>query len=114
MGAASVKPEPCRLVMAGHVPGEELRVCLDALGRSEVVNQETGESNTQGGYVTHSMMRLPDGAPFLLRLRQHSLHIDAVHLCTEHHTLTHLRLRTLLSGPWSSHSTCSHYVALGS
>jgi len=78
MGAASAKPAPCRLLMAGHVPGEALRVCLDALGRPEVVDCRTGESCMQGGYVTHSMIRIPDGRPFLLRLQRHGLQIDAV------------------------------------
>ena len=78
MGAASAKPKPCRLVMIGLVPAENLRVCLDSIGRPEVVDHWTGESFTQGGHVTHSMMRLPDERPFLLKLRRHGLHIDAV------------------------------------
>ena len=78
MGAASAKPAPCRLLMAGCVPGDDLRVCLNGLGRPEILDCRTGESCTQGGYVTHSMMRLPSAGPHLLRLRKHGLDIDAV------------------------------------
>ena len=78
MGAASAKPAPCRLLMAGCVPGDDLRVCLNGLGRPEILDCRTGESCTQGGYVTHSMMRLPAAGPYLLRLQKHGLDIDAV------------------------------------
>ena len=66
--------------MAGLVPAEVLRVCLGSLGKAVVVDRKSGKSFEQGGYVTHSLMRLPDDSPFVIELRQHWLHIDAASL----------------------------------